>query len=492
MLTIWKRNDFVGETLGKLADGDLRISWSGTNPSKRNHPFYQILYKTINTFQNLIRMASKTAGNVDSNMGELSIVSKKMVAEVHAVAETMTQLATGIQGSAEEASRSALEMEKIQNLIRTLAGRNDQIINVCVNTEEAVADGQSSVREAVRFMQELEKQNNEVAQKIHQLDNLSRSISSITQIINQISDQTSLLALNANIEAARAGEHGKGFSVVADEIRKLANQSKTATEEIDGLLHQLKDHVQHAVKNVFSSIELASSGSARVTEASAAYDNINQSLVQITTEVRGAQADIRHISGSADQITDSFSHSSAVIEQIAAASQEVLAATEEQRSNMERLDRLVQVTVNRNRTLISVVSQFTLPDFTKMNETQIAIEELLEKALEIRGIMVTLVNSDDLRVIKQLSEAKDQSEKEFRKLLTNLKGRMSHGHERVLLENFEQAWNDFSEVKDTNARLMLQGEYQQARHNLITNGRQKFKKVMDAGISCWVDSSPDC
>lgn len=179
-------------------------------------------------------------------------------------------------------------IEQAANATRDLAGNAQSVAQKCVSTLDAIQDTEASTREG----------NQNIAMTVEEVDDLSRSIQSssaamkeletetenITEILNAIrgiAEQTNLLALNAAIEAARAGEQGRGFAVVADEVRTLAQRSHNSTEEIDQLLSKLVNRTRDVSKLMSNSLVLSESASEQSQKARESFDTINTSIQTI-------------------------------------------------------------------------------------------------------------------------------------------------------------------------------------------------------------------
>ena len=192
-------------------------------------------------------------------------------------------------------------------------------------TRASAEQGARAVGETVAGMREIHDVVSEAAGKVEQLGKLGERIGAVVETIDDIAEQTNLLALNAAIEAARAGEHGKGFAVVADEVRKLAERSQRETRAIAELIRE----VQAGTKDAVTAMEL---GSSRVEQGTLKADQAGVSLGQILTaveetvgQVTGIAAAAQEVAAGARSVVDSMSSISAVVEESSAATEEMAA-----------------------------------------------------------------------------------------------------------------------------------------------------------------------
>jgi methyl-accepting chemotaxis protein len=192
-------------------------------------------------------------------------------------------------------------------------------------TKASAEHGSEAVRETVSGMAEIKTVVTEAAETVQELGKLGQRIGQVVETIDDIAEQTNLLALNAAIEAARAGEHGKGFAVVADEVRKLAERSGRETKQIADLIRDVQAVTKHAVGAM-------QSGAAIVEQGSSKADLAGQALREILTAVDGTVQQVTDIASSAEEmaaasrsVVESMQSISAVVEENTASTEEMAA-----------------------------------------------------------------------------------------------------------------------------------------------------------------------
>lgn len=266
--------------------------------------FNQFVSKIRGLIQNLVT----TAAQLDDAARQLNLTTAKIrqesqlqQAETDQVATAITQMSAAVSevaGSAEQANYSALQAEQ-------LTGQGNEVM--------------SKARERIQLLEKNVHQSSDIAEGLATATN---NISKVLLIINNIADQTNLLALNAAIEAARAGEHGRGFSVVADEVRALAQQTQQSTREIAVIINTLQQDTGKMTLSVQESLQQAGSTVSLSKEAQQALHAINQAINQISqmnahiataAEQQSAVAsevdrNVHNINGLAQQTADNISH----------------------------------------------------------------------------------------------------------------------------------------------------------------------------------------
>jgi methyl-accepting chemotaxis protein len=180
------------------------------------------------------------------------------------------------------------------------------------------------------------------AQKVAEMGQRSEQIGAIVETIDDIASQTNLLALNAAIEAARAGEHGKGFAVVADEVRKLAEKSATATQEIAGLIKGIQYTVNEAVSAMDEGAAEVETGVARANESGQALADILDAAQQVSRQVEEIASAAQQMNASADELIGAMDSVSAVVEENTAATEEMAAQVEEVTASAQSLNAMAQ------------------------------------------------------------------------------------------------------------------------------------------------------
>lgn len=258
----------VSNSLGEIAagGGDLtrRLPTdSGDEISELAHNFNLVMEQIASIIKNVVVVT----GKVNINVHNMSSATENTVTSTTQQLKELEQVATALNelsASADEVARSA-----------------GQTADRTKETSQAAEDGSKTVKSSQETIRRLTDQIEATAGKIQILKDNSENIGSVMEVIRSIAEQTNLLALNAAIEAARAGEQGRGFAVVADEVRSLAQKTQTSTEEIESIITQLQkaaDEAHHSMNTSISSVQETIDTSTRVEEA---LNSIRQNIETI-------------------------------------------------------------------------------------------------------------------------------------------------------------------------------------------------------------------
>jgi methyl-accepting chemotaxis protein len=261
---------------------------------------------------------SVAAGTSDSsrNARETHAAVGELAEGVRAIARGAAEQARGVQTAGMTASEMAGAAAQVV--------ANAQRVAAASRQAGAVAErGAESVRQAVAGMTDIQQVVGEAVEHVQELGVLGQRIGAVVETIDTIAEQTNLLALNAAIEAARAGEHGKGFAVVADEVRKLAERSQHETKAIGELIH----HVQSGTDQAVNAIAF---GSARVAAGTHQADQARLALAEILQAVASTVHDVSDIAESAEQMTAS-------VQAVVGATREISAVVEENTASADQM-----------------------------------------------------------------------------------------------------------------------------------------------------------
>ncbi|WP_408607827.1 methyl-accepting chemotaxis protein [Bacillus xiapuensis] len=309
----------------------------------------QMVHSIENNFE-------RTNESVEQISAEASNASRK----AGEIFRTVDEIAAGAENSAMAIQSTAESVEDVTSLAAEV---QQKAKNSAVQAEEMVDDLQKSkavFQSLISGMERLSSENEHSLQAVKGMEENARKVEQIIQLVGDMAAQTNLLALNASIEAARAGEHGQGFAVVAEEVRKLADESATAVQGISELIKQMQQDVDQVVNKISSQV---SSVAAEVEKGSAA----NTAIERMTEKIHEVAAAVQMISGLVDKQMDSIQVTSrqsqevaAIAEETSAGAVEVTQATKQQKEVMNHIEEVIQQLKQQAEDLKSTITQFHL------------------------------------------------------------------------------------------------------------------------------------
>lgn len=297
------------------------------------HGFETMQHNTRNILEDIqgISRQSKTSSDTILNLAE------QMSHTSEDIAQTINSIAEGATTQAEEASDSSRVTEELSSFIENINASLMQTVNLSEQMTTSNTEGQEAVKAFNSLYQKNVSTTQASIQVVSTLSEKSNIIETIIEAIQSISEQTSLLALNASIEAARAGEHGRGFAVVADEVRKLAGQSNDATEEIRERMAEIAELIQKADTAMKSSQQINDETSNTLSKTIHLLDDVGQSSTQVSNQIDFLNKDMEEVEHAKNKVLDSITNVSVVAEESAAATEEVGASVEEMTASIQEV-----------------------------------------------------------------------------------------------------------------------------------------------------------
>jgi len=270
--------------------------------------------------------------------------ARALTGGIREVSSASSEIANAIQNVARDASEQTVgvgaAVDATTETRSTLARVSEAIGQAAAESAESVAtaqDGQRSAAATVEAMETIFSAVTSSSELIEGLHDDSQQIGEITKTISGIAAQTNLLALNAAIEAARAGEAGRGFAVVADEVRSLAERSKVATEEIAKLVEQVQLGVARSVESMGTVVDNVAGGTEKALETGTVLDRVVEASAQLQDEIASAERDTKQADAAVEQLTEMMGEVGSLAESTAASSEQVSASVEEVTAQMSEM-----------------------------------------------------------------------------------------------------------------------------------------------------------
>lgn len=325
--------------LGAMADGDF----SGNIPAEllaMQDEFGQLAnsFQTMNLkMQTVIRDIAGTSEQVAASSEELTASAEQSAHASQQVAVSISDVASGAGKQLRAIEETTAAIEQMSAGIQQAAASTAQVVSNSAKAASTAQTGGQSVDKAVLQMASIERTVATSSVVVNKLGERSKEIGQIVDTISGIAGQTNLLALNAAIEAARAGEQGRGFAVVADEVRKLAEQSQDAAKQIAELIREIQSDTDSAVESMTEGTREVKLGAQTVNAAGDSFRVIVNLVSQVSEQVREVSAVMQQMSSGSQQIVASVKQIDQLSKQAAEESETVSAATEEQSASMQEI-----------------------------------------------------------------------------------------------------------------------------------------------------------
>jgi methyl-accepting chemotaxis protein len=313
----------AAELLDQAANGDLTGEIESTSQDEIGS-LVTSLNRTIRTLRELLMTVSRDAGQLAAASEQISSSASSTSASTHRQSEQTTQVATAMH----EMSASVTEVSEHSRAAAEAARQ------AC----ETARNGGAVVNETLSAMQSISNTTATVAAKIEALGKSSEHIGAIASVIDEIADQTNLLALNAAIEAARAGEQGRGFAVVADEVRKLAERTAAATKQIAGMIEGIQRESHEAVVFMQQGTREVEIGVSRTVSSGQALDQIIEMATRVgdmVTHIATAAAEQSATAAEINRSIDSISQTTIETSNNASESAKACAGISEMAQSMQ-------------------------------------------------------------------------------------------------------------------------------------------------------------
>jgi methyl-accepting chemotaxis protein len=350
----------VTDIAEEAAKGNLSLKTGEVKSSDEVGQLVRSFNTMIEGVRELVKAAFSGASQVAATSQQVSSSAQEMNATAEEVSASVQQISKGTEIQAKKIEETSKVMDQMKQSVELVSSNASAATEVSNKTQEAALRGGDETKKAIEKMNKIYDVVSQSGLVVQKLGKRSTEIGEIVTVITEIADQTNLLALNAAIEAARAGEAGRGFAVVADEVRKLAESSSAQAEAINKLIKEIQSETQSAVRAMQDGTREVTEGRDIVTKSGEALGDIiemaRQSFIQVQKIAKATQDQL----SSVNQVTQYMADISTSAEQTASATQQSSASTEEMTASMEEMATSAQSLADMSLDLKTAVSKFNI------------------------------------------------------------------------------------------------------------------------------------
>ncbi|MEJ8777827.1 methyl-accepting chemotaxis protein [Pseudogracilibacillus sp. ICA-222130] len=330
----------IKEIAEKIAVGNLKAASEQITslPNNRQDEVGQLSTSfevMVEELEDVMTQVATTSELVAASSEELFASADQSLEANRQMEQLMEGFATGAQTQHDYVEQTAMNMQEMNTGIETIASAATNATNSAVQVLEEAQAGHETIEKVVTQMQAINDTNLDIEKVIQRLVSQSKRIEEMLYAITDIAEQTNLLALNAAIEAARAGEHGRGFAIVAEEVRTLADQSKQSVDEIAQLIQTIHVDVEQAVVTMDKGKQESETGIDIAAQTTKAMEEIIMSIQCVTNEMQDVSASTQQMAATSDQVNDIMKQVETITNTVVENTKKTVASIEGQSSAME-------------------------------------------------------------------------------------------------------------------------------------------------------------
>lgn len=351
--------NYAVNILNKVADGELNVSIDDSKVGKDEvGSLISGLKKTIERQRGVMGSIVDIAGSLGAASEELSATAEEATAASAEIATTLGLLASGASSQAKSVSETSSVVEQIATSSQHVVASAESVRESSMKAASDAKLGVIQVKKAVEKINQISEATSQTAKAVDNLGVKSNEIGQIVDVITGIAEQTNLLALNAAIEAARAGEQGRGFAVVADEVRKLAEQSSVSAAQIATLVASIQSETRQTVVMMERGTAGVAEGVEAVNMAGDSFKSIAEGIETVVLQVKQVTDASSMMAAGSAKAVGYIESINVVAEQAAASTQEASAASEEQSASMVYVSQSAESLAGLGENLSNLLARF--------------------------------------------------------------------------------------------------------------------------------------
>ncbi|WP_284139229.1 MULTISPECIES: methyl-accepting chemotaxis protein [unclassified Virgibacillus] len=327
----------VTKRMSQIASGELNHEALETTSVDEIGQLTRATNEMNAKMRDILTSISNVSNTVAAHSEELTQSANEVMHGTEQVATTMQELATGSETQANSASDVASIMGTFASTVKETNENGEQIKQYADEVIEMTSEGSDLMNASTNQMKRIDHMVRDTVTKVEGLDAQSQEISNLVSVINDIADQTNLLALNAAIEAARAGEQGRGFAVVADEVRKLAEQVSLSVTDISGIVERIQQETNLVTTSLKEGYKEVEQGSEQIESTGVTFGKISSAVSNMAESITFVSENLANIAENTEKINHSIDEIASVSEESAAGVEETAATVQQASSSMQEV-----------------------------------------------------------------------------------------------------------------------------------------------------------
>ena len=348
------------QSMKRIADGDLSYNLEMKNKHDEIGKIaiqYNVMRKSLHQ---LIEQIMKNSTKVSAVSNELMLSSGEVSSATEFITKEIQKVSEGIETQTSEMIKAAHSTEHMSLQIHDIAKATNEVLDFSTETTKNSMNGHHAIKKVIEQIEQISTSSEKSYGAIKKLNEKSKEIGAIVELITNISEQTNLLGLNASIEAARAGEYGKGFKVVADEVKKLAEESKKSANQITDIIKEIQQETDKTVHQIEKGFHEVKESKEVAFSTEVLFEKIASSIQVMEQNINQIASSTMEISSHTDQINAISDHNASVIKDTSMNAQSIASTTEEQSSAMMQVFRSSEELMVMSKELNELISKFKL------------------------------------------------------------------------------------------------------------------------------------
>ncbi|MEN2768978.1 methyl-accepting chemotaxis protein [Ornithinibacillus xuwenensis] len=350
----------VSESMIELSKGRLDIEIAEVKSKDEIGQLSNSMRLMKDNLHQIITEVYQASKQVTSSSEELLKSADEVKTGSENIAVTMQEIAQGSEKQANNTSDLASIMYQFSGKIQETSEKGDNVQASSYDVLEMATEGKELINQSTQQMVRIDQLVKDAVERVEGLDSKSQKISGLVSVIQDISEQTNLLALNAAIEAARAGEHGKGFAVVADEVRKLAEQVSASLKDISTIVTDIQNETGKVVTTLNSGYGEVQQGTVQIKSTEDRFININSSITNMVEHIKDIANNLSSVAADSSSMNDTIQEIAAFSEESSAGVEETSATIQQSASMMEEVSNNAETLAKLADDLNGLVDRFKL------------------------------------------------------------------------------------------------------------------------------------